>query len=45
MNRGGGWNDDARRCRPAFRGGREPAYRSNNQGFRVASSSVDASSK
>ena len=34
--RGGGWNNDAWSCRPAFRGGRTPEHRNFNLGFRVA---------
>ena len=35
--RGGGWDGDAaQRCRPAYRLGVAPAYRSNDLGFRVA---------
>jgi formylglycine-generating enzyme required for sulfatase activity len=34
--RGGGWYYDGRYCRSALRDRREPAYRINNLGFRVA---------
>jgi len=34
--RGGGWGNDARNCRSAFRGGDRPDYRYGYVGFRVA---------
>ena len=34
--RGGGWDYNARYCRPAYRGRDVPGYRYNNLGFRVA---------
>ncbi len=34
--RGGGWNDYARYCRPAYRSGGAPGYRDRDLGFRVA---------
>jgi len=43
--RGGGWDDDPGLCRSAYRGRITPGYRDDSLGFRVASSSVDASSK
>ncbi len=43
--RGGSWSYGARGCRSASRYTDTPAYWSYNLGFRVASSSVDASSK
>jgi formylglycine-generating enzyme required for sulfatase activity len=38
--RGGSWDDDAERCRPAFRYALDPNLRLNNVGFRVALSSA-----
>jgi len=35
VRRGGGWYDFARYCRTAYRGGRTPAYRYNDVGFRL----------
>jgi len=43
--RGGGWIYGARFCRSAYRFGNTPGYRCNDLGFRVASSSMDASGK
>ena len=43
--RGGSWFDDAWLCRSADRSRLTPGYRNFAFGFRVASSSVDASSK
>jgi formylglycine-generating enzyme required for sulfatase activity len=43
--RGGGWNYDARFCRSAYRAGGTPDYRNFHLGFRVASSSMDASGR
>jgi len=43
--RGGGWVSDAGYCRSAYRLGAAPEYRDYYLGFRVASSSVDASGK
>jgi len=45
VGRGGGWVSSPRNCRSADRNGGTPGYRIINLGFRVASSSVDASSK
>ena len=36
VDRGGGWDDDARRCRCADRGGNSPGVRGSDLGFRVA---------
>ena len=33
---GGGWSDYAWGCRSAYRGGREPGFRSHDLGFRVS---------
>ena len=33
--RGGGWRDDARLCRPTYRGHWHPSYRSDDLGFRI----------
>ena len=38
VNRGGSWNNDAQRCRVAYRYLNSPEYRSNYIGFRLASS-------
>jgi formylglycine-generating enzyme required for sulfatase activity/serine/threonine protein kinase len=43
--RGGGWLRDARYCRSAIRDWAAPVYRINALGFRLASSSVDASGR
>jgi len=45
VDRGGGWDNGARSCRSAGRGDAAPGRRDSLLGFRVASSSVDASSK
>jgi hypothetical protein len=34
--RGGSWNNNARRCRSAYRDNRHPDKRDDNQGFRLA---------
>lgn len=36
VDRGGGWSDDARMCRAAYRGWHQPTSRSVDLGFRVA---------
>jgi hypothetical protein len=36
VNRGGGWNNDARNCRSANRNNNTPGNRNNNLGFRVS---------
>ena len=36
MNRGGGWNNNARNCRSANRNRNTPENRNNNLGFRVS---------
>jgi len=36
VNRGGGWDNDAARCRAAFRNGGTPAARITSRGFRLA---------
>jgi len=38
--RGGGWYFDAAYCRSAYRSDRDPGYRSNYVGFRLALSAV-----
>ena len=38
VNRGGGWNSDARYCSASNRGYNHPALRSSNLGFRLATS-------
>ena len=43
--RGGSWDFDAGYCRSAYRLRYTPGYRNRNVGFRVALSSVDATSK
>ncbi len=40
VNRGGGWNNNARNCRSANRNRNTPANRNNNLGFRLALSSA-----
>jgi formylglycine-generating enzyme required for sulfatase activity len=45
VSRGGSWGNGARYCRSAGRSGGTPGDRSSSLGFRVASSSVDASSQ
>lgn len=35
VDRGGGWNDNASRCRVSFRGNGPPTYRGNDFGFRL----------
>lgn len=41
VNRGGGWDNNARNCRSAYRNRNWPENRNNNLGFRVARSSAD----
>jgi hypothetical protein len=36
VNRGGGWNNDARNCRSANRNNNRPGNRNNNLGLRVS---------
>jgi formylglycine-generating enzyme required for sulfatase activity len=43
VDRGGGWDGDARDCRSAYRYSSSPDSRYDNLGFRLASSSVDQS--
>jgi len=45
VDRGGSWYGFPRNCRSAFRYGDTPGHRSSYLGFRVASSSVDATGK
>jgi len=45
VSRGGSWGDGAWGCRSALRYGLTPGYRGSNLGFRLAFSSVDASSR
>jgi len=45
VDRGGSWCDGARNCRSAHRGLDAPEDRDGDLGFRVASSSVDATGK
>jgi formylglycine-generating enzyme required for sulfatase activity len=43
VSRGGSWYDGAASCRSAFRHGRDPSYRLNYLGFRLAFSSLGTS--